>query len=351
MLNVPVHWRIVTPIDKTPFACGQAGRPLRIVVDDLTAPDSAATRLLYAFGGRSGAEVYGTARERPSRVVIGAPDERGVIPVEYALPGGAGRRMAVMSSNDWISVSARTTAAQFGVSMEEAVRSLTLAAASSRHQIDALVTASPVLTLRYWRNLAEMAPAGGPEAAAAMLGLYLRAHNDYTVDVDGSHATFLEDRRFYPAAAVAALPHYLMWLGVAVATWRTSNDPRPFALVKGLSVRLGRSLRARDYFNVRVRSPRPDDMWEEALFFFEASLVSLNGALDAAARFCHLAHGLAGSATSASWSRAKWREQLVTVAPELEQMLPRFWPPGCVSDARERIAKLHSRRGAFRGAT
>ena len=248
---------------QTPFACGQASRPLRIVIDDLTAPDCAATRLLYAFDGRSDAEVYGTACERPSRVVVGAPDDRGVISVEYRLPGGSGRQMAVMSSNDWIRVSARTTAAEFEVSMDEGVRSLTLAAACSRHEIDALVTASPVLALPYWRNLAEKAHAGGPEAAVALLGLYLRAHNDYTIEVEGSHATFLEDRRFYPAAAVAALPRYLTWLGDAVATWRTRGDPRPFGLAKGFRVRLGRALRARDYFNVRVRSPRPDDMWKK----------------------------------------------------------------------------------------
>ena len=321
MLNVPVHWRITTSVDQTPFACGQASRPLRIVIDDLTAPDCAATRLLYAFDGRSDAEVYGTACERPSRVVVGAPDDRGVISVEYRLPGGSGRQMAVMSSNDWIRVSARTTAAEFEVSMDEGVRSLTLAAACSRHEIDALVTASPVLALPYWRNLAEKAHVGGPEAAVALLGLYLRAHNDYTIEVEGSHATFLEDRRFYPAAAVAALPRYLTWLGDAVATWRTRGDPRPFGLVKGFRVRLGRALRARDYFNVRVRSPRPDDMWEEALFFFEASLLSLNGALDAAARFCHLAYDLKGSLRSASWSREVWRRQLVSAAPELEHVL------------------------------
>jgi hypothetical protein len=248
--------------------------------------------------------------------------------------------MAVMSSNDWISVSARTTAAEFGVSIEEAVRSLTLAAACSGHEIDALVTASPVLALPYWRNLAEKAHAGGPEPAAALLGLYLRAHNDYTIDVRGRHATFLEDRRFYPAAAVAALPRYLTWLGSAVARWRTRSDPRPFALVKGLRVRLGRSLRARDYFNVRVRSPRPDDMWEEALFFFEASLVSLNGALDAAARFCHLAYGLNGPLRSASWSRVKWREQLVAVTPELEHVLDPA--SGCLVACRTLVSVLRN---------
>lgn len=321
MLNVPAHWRILTPIDKRPFACGEAGRPLRVVIDDFTAPERAATRLLYAFGERSGVEVYSTALDRTARVVIEAPNEQGVIPVEYVLPGGVGRRMAVFSSNGWISTSAPRTAAEVGVPVEEAVRSLTLAAACSRHDIDALVTASPVLSLPYWRNLAEKAHAGAPEPAAALLGLYLRAHNDYTVSVDGSHATFLEDGRFYSAAALAALPRYLMWLGGAVATWRTRSDPRPFSLLKGLSVRLGRSLRARDYFNVRVRSRWPQDAWDEALFFFEAALVCLNGAFDAASRFCHLAFRLTGPLTSASWSRPKWRKELVAVAPELDDLL------------------------------
>jgi hypothetical protein len=172
------------------------------------------------------------------------------------------------------------------------------------------------------------------------LGLYLRAHDDYTIEVDGSHATFLENRRFYPAAALAALPRYLAWLGGAVATWRTRSDPRPFALVKGLGVRLGRSLWARDYFNVRVRSPRPDDAWDDALFFFEAALVSLNGALDAAARFCHLAYRLTGPLRSASWSRLKWREALVAVAPELEDLLDPV--SGCLVACRTLVSVLRN---------
>ena len=229
--------------------------------------------------------------------------------------------MAVFSSNAWIRRSAQTTAAEFGIPVEEALRSLTLAAACSRHEIDALVTASAVLQLPYWKNLAEKAHAGTPEEAAALLGLYLRAHSDYTVDVDGSHATYLDDRRFYPAAALATLPRYLTWLGGAVAAWKTRNDPLPFGLVKGLGVRLGRALRARDYFNVRIRSPRPDDTWDEALFFFETALVSLNGALDAAARFCHLAYNLSGTPKRASWSRQKWRNQLIDKAPELKSLL------------------------------
>ena len=131
----------------------------------------------------------------------------------------------------------------------------------------------------------------------------------------------IEDRRFYPAAAVATLPRYLMWLSAAVTAWKTSSDPIPFGLVKGLAVRLGRGLRARDYFNVRVRSPRPDDAWDEALFFFETALVSLNGGLDAAARFCRLAYHLSGPPRRANWSRPEWRNELIAMAPELESLL------------------------------
>jgi hypothetical protein len=321
VLNVPAHWRILTPADKTPFASGEAGRPIRIVIDDRTVGDRATTRLLFAFGGRSDAEVYGTAPERTARVVIEAPDGRGAIPVEYVLPDGRGRREAVISSSNWTPASAQMTAADLGVSEEDAIRSLTLAAACSRHEIDALVTASPVLALPYWNDLAETAHAVAPESAAALLGLYLRAHNDYTVAVDGSDATFLEDKRFYTAAALATLPRYLAWLGDAVATWERRNDPRPFALLKRLGIRLGHSLRARDYFNVRVRSRWPEDVWDEALFFFETALVSLNGALDAASRFCHLAFGLTGPLASANWSRSTWREDLVAVAPELRRVV------------------------------
>lgn len=153
------------------------------------------------------------------------------------------------------------------------------------------------------------------------MGLHLRSHNDFTVNIEDNHSTFLEDSRFYPAAALATLPAYLSWLGSAVAIWRAEDDPSPYSLLRGLEIRLGRALRARDYFHARIRSRRPDDAWDEALFFFEAVLLSLNGALDAAARFCHLVYGLSGARKSASWLRESWRVRLLAKAPELTDHL------------------------------
>jgi len=87
-----------------------------------------------------------------------------------------------------------------------------------------------------------------------------------------------------------------------------------------METRLSRALRARDYFAVRIRSARPDDAWDEALFFFDTALLNLSGALDAAARFLHVTFSLSDDTRSAGFARKSWCASLGTAAPHLADL-------------------------------
>jgi hypothetical protein len=316
MLNVPKHWRISSAGRHSPFSAGTDARPLRIVLDDATATGDAASTLLEQFSARPGFELYHTHPAASARVAIGDRDVRGVIPVDYVLPGGGGQRMALASSA-WLDKGVELSAREFGATRDEARRLLTLAAACARHEIDALVCNSPLLATQHWSGLAQRARVSTPQDAAALLGLYLRAHNDFTAHAQGGHGVFLDDERFYRGAAVAVLPGYESWLAAAVADRRHRDDPQRFRFLRGMETRLGRALRARDYFAVRIRSARPDDAWNEALFFFDSALLSLGGGLDAAARFLHVTFSLSGDARWAGFAREQWCASLRAAAPHL----------------------------------
>jgi hypothetical protein len=64
-----------------------------------------------------------------------------------------------------------------------------------------------------------------------------------------------------------------------------------------------------------------EDAWGEALFLFEAALVSLNGALDAASASAIPPFVSPARWGRASWLRPRWRDALVAAAPELDDPL------------------------------
>ena len=318
MLNVNAHWRIVSRSDRSPFAAGEHSRPLRIVVDDLTVADDEALALMRSFSERPTVEIASTRPGASRRVVFGELNDYDLVPVEYILPDG-GFNTAVFAGHSWKEWAERA-AQEHQLSEKEAFRELVLAQFCARDDVDALITGSAVLQLPMWRKHAESANVQSATAAVALLGLHLRANRDFTVRVDGS-STFLREDQFYRGAAVAALTEYPAVLSCAEAIWRQQGDPAGYSLMRGLEVRLGRALRARDYFQVRIRSNRPDDTWDDALFFFEFLLLLLSGALDAAARFCHVAFGVDGRTFRVSWRNKDWRKQLLTKEAALASLL------------------------------
>jgi hypothetical protein len=142
-----------------------------------------------------------------------------------------------------------------------------------------------------------------PEAACALLGLCLRAHNDFTLSTNGNHATFIGFESFYRGCASASLPSFPSWLAAAWAMRQAREDRRPFVLLRAVEARLGHALVARDYIEVRIRHWHPDDVWDEALYFFESLLLSLSGALDALARALDAALQLGSSPSSVGFRK------------------------------------------------
>lgn len=83
---------------------------------------------------------------------------------------------------------------------------------------------------------------------------------------------------------------------------------------------------------MRTRALRPDESWEEALFIFEAFLLSTAGSLDALARYCHVTAEVRGNREDAGWRKGPWREKRkLKAGPELQPVIGR-------DDARLRAA-------------
>ena len=206
-------------------------------------------------------------------------EERHVVDVNYVIPGQSPRVMAVYAGVSWRR-HAESASAELGVDVEEAWRVLMLSQAAARHDLDALVLESPILKCPKWRSHAQGAHLTTADQAIELTGLYLRAHQDFVIDrPEGKYWQQIGFGRFYRTAALATLPPFSDWMHAAVTAWRDRGEARPYRLLTGIESRMGRALRARDYFNVRIRHWRPDEAWDEALYFFESALLLLSGAL------------------------------------------------------------------------
>jgi hypothetical protein len=320
VLNLPSHWRAGTTSKSGAFMGGKWARPLRMIIDHCSLPDDPALRLLDAFTGRADAQLFSTDVRRPWHVEISLQaNPNQALTVSFVEPDGGGVDCGVWAP-PW-RPHAEQTVAEYGGDVEGTYRTLVFAQASTQHDVDGFVTSFPFAD-RGLRSFAQKAHVQDAREAAALLGLYLRAHSDFTVQQEGNHGTFLEPQNFYAGAAVAPLGRYPEWLRLAVGRWRSGLGAAAHDLLRGVELRLGRALRARDYFVVRTRALRPDDSWEEALFFFEAFLLSAAGALDALARYCHVAAELGGSREEAGWRKRAWRERkLLKARPELAPVI------------------------------
>ncbi len=320
VLNLPSHWRAGTTSDSGPFMGGKWGRPLRLIVDHSSLPADPSLRLLDALGGRSDTELFSTDVTRAWHVKISPQANlHEALTVSYVARDGTGRDYGVWAP-PW-RPKAEQIVAEYGGDVEETYRALVLAQACRTHDVDGFVTSFPFAE-RGWGSFAKKAPVQDARGAIALLGLYLRAHGDFTVQQEGEHGTFLRPDTFYAGAAVAPLRRYTAWLRLAVGRWRSGRGSTAHDLLRGLELRLGRALRARDYFVVRTRALRPDDSWEEALFFFEAFLLSAAGALDALARYCHVVAELSGSRATVGWRKRDWLEnKLLKACPELAPVI------------------------------
>jgi hypothetical protein len=321
VLNVPAHWRIKPSFaDLSPFGAGENGRPLRIILDEETINAGPALDLLHAFSLRPKVELFATDPAAPARVEHGPENTpRDSLTVKYLHPTGSRERALGAASS--LKSHAHAAAVEHDLDEQETWRALALMNLGRLHQIDAVVCAAPVLARNEWSDMSLKGHIVTAEQACALLGLFLRAHNDFTVRVEGNHATFLSYEKFYRGAAIAALPDFERSLRSVWSIWHEDQRKKPFELLRGVETRLGRALIARDYVNVRIRHWRPDETWDEVLYFFESLLLSLGGALDALARLLDATAGLESNPPSVGFRKRRWCRRITDQAPDLTDLL------------------------------
>jgi hypothetical protein len=321
VLNVPAHWRIKPSFaDLSPFGAGENGRPLRIIIDDETVSTGPALDLLQAFSLRPKVELFRTDPATPARVQLGPENTtRDFLTVKYVHPTGA--REVALGAASSLRSRAQVIAVEHDFDEQETWRALALMNLGRLHEIDAVVCAAPVLARNEWSDMSRTGHIVTAEQACALLGLFLRAHNDFTVRVEGNHATFLSYEKFYRGAAIAALPDFEQTLRSVWAIWHEDQRKKPFELLRGVETRLGRALMARDYVNVRIRHWRPDETWDEILYFFESLLLSLGGALDALARLLDATAGLESDPSSVGFRKGRWCRRITDQAADLVDLL------------------------------
>jgi hypothetical protein len=290
------------------------------VIDSQTVAAGPATDLLRAFSGRQHVELFETDPSAPGRIELATEDtDRDLLDVRYIQDGEVVRNAALHAAQSMREHARQLSGA--GADCDATWRALALLRASQRHEVDALVSSVPVLRAATMKDQARKGHVCTAEDGCALLGLCLRAHNDFTVRVDGNQATFLGHEQFYRAAIVAALPDFEDSLRAVWALWREDQRARPFALLRAVEIRMARALIARDYANVRIRHWRPDETWNEVLYFFESILLSFGGALDACARLLDATSGLGSKAQHVRVRNKDWRKEIAGAAPALTELL------------------------------
>jgi hypothetical protein len=307
------------------FARGSKERKLRIVVDRATVPQEDALELLLGLGHHPSIELLRTRAEGFAHLDIGPIDQhKDKAPAVIRRPDGSRTHMAV-----WPPHTAEAFAEQYLRDhhdlgdTDEILRVLLLASASRDRGADALVTASPVLIDPALRGpVARDSNAMPVEAALALVGLYLRARDDFTLRrLPGFRETF--DRGlFYWVLARELLPNAWRSTSAGAQHEQATGDDRVFQLFISAITRLDRSLRSRDRLHHQLKLEQNNNTADEALFSLDTFLVFLVGAFDAVGRAAHLTYGLDASGLhEVSWRRSWRTRQLAPVAASLAQLM------------------------------
>ena len=310
MLNVPPRFG---RRDRSPFMCGEHARKLCLVLCDDDLGKSPVLDLVRTLGRhRDSLHLASTSGSTAGCVMIeptpGVADRTNV---RHVYRDGD-ETVRYLYGTEWCEREAPAQAEEHLIPVETAHRYLLLAHHSARwEEIDGLVAAFPRAMARHWTNMVRRAPLLTDGEALALVGLYLRAHGDFTVEHNAGATTFLSPQQFYRAAGANLLRQADTWLVAAHQRWRGGGSPELFGLAEAVIERLARALKARDYLQVRAHAGDARDAWSDVLFFFEVVLLSLQGSLDAAARFVHGLYAVPSSRRGAAWSRGEWRREVV----------------------------------------
>jgi hypothetical protein len=340
-VELPRHRR--SGEERSAFARGSKERKLRIVVDRATVPQEDALELLLGLGHHPSIELLSTRAEGFAHLDIGPIDQHNdKAPAVIRRPDGSRTYTAV-----WPPHTAEAFTQQYLRDhpdlgdTDEILRVLLLASASRDRGADALVTASPVLIDPALRGpVARDSNAMPAKAALALLGLYLRTRDDFTLRRLHGFRETVDRGLFYWVLARELLPNAWRSTSAGVQHKQATGDDRVFQLFISAITRLDRTLRSRDRLHHQLKLEQNNNTADEALFSLDTFLVFLVGAFDAVGRAAHLTYGLDPSRLhEVSWRRSWRTRQLAPVAASLVQLMDDGTP---ARDALDLVALLRN---------
>lgn len=329
--------------ERSAFARGAKERNLRVVVDRATAPDGEALEALLGFGDHPQLDLLSTRAEGLPHLDVGPVDqEADQAPVLISRPDGSTTQMAVWPASTFQALAERYLGEHRDLGdHDEVLRALLLASAAEDDGADALVTASRVLLDPAVRGrAAEDSNAMLVEQALALVGLYLRLRDDFTLGRVGGYRRGFNRGPFYWVLARELLPSAWRSTSAGGQQMQATGNDTVFQLFVSAITRLDRALRARDRLHGQTKLEQNNDTADEALWFLDALLVFLVGAFDAVGRAAHLTYGLDPSRLHRVGWRRPWRtQQLAPVAPALARLVDDGTPD---RDALEVLALLRN---------
>ena len=278
-------------------------RPLKLLVGNLGEPAAPAASMLRQFSGHPLVEVWSTDAAAPYHMGLmpslpipayqfhtprsnGQGALLGPVPEPSVVRHDIAPWMPALISEEWLARSAELDAAvtdRFWVCW--------------RHT-------DPVPRL----NVLE------PLEALALIGLKLRQQERLELPYGRARFCLTRDSYYWHATRML-LP--------ASASWMAAGGPHrahSLWLAQSVLVRVGRALHARDACQVECQF-RPDMPGEAGLYHFDMLLVSLVGAMDAAARVINRWLDLGLPDKDAGWQKDTWRKRLGQQAPETAALL------------------------------
>jgi hypothetical protein len=176
----------------------------------------------------------------------------------------------------------------YGTAEGDLPHGLRLAAAAQEIEVDALVTADPLLLDRRSDSSLSGTNVRSVQEAIALVGLFLRSRGDYTVwpEYGLSYGRW----GYYWGLTRELLPAAWRWFGACVQSRHGGDSERVQMLGQAALQRIDRALRCRDIVHIEVAKPDSRDAAGEALFHLNALLVALCGAFDAVARVAHIVY-------------------------------------------------------------
>ena len=294
---------------------GPDQRRLRILVDE-----GAAARgelgFLSQVCGRPGVHVVSEGADASDRLEFQQVD-RDQLP--FTITTAAGRTyMAIWPYRQWLE-KARVLDPQ-STTEGDLPHWLRLAAVAEEIEVDALVTADPLLLDHRSNSSFFRANVRSVREAIALVGLFLRSRGDYTVWPE--YSLSYGRGGYYWGLTRELLPAAWRWFGACVQSSHGGGSDRVQMLGQAALQRVDRALRCRDVVHIEAARPDGRDTAGEALFHLNALLVALGGAFDAVARVAHIVYEMPPSELRlASWGKRTWLKKLSRVDSSLAALM------------------------------